>query len=69
MTLALSLIPLSIGGLDARGVVPRSHQAGDVAAAIDLQALERMTQFALLLVDGIDAAVGAERRRPAATPA
>ncbi len=60
---------LTIGGLDATGTPPRSHQKADTAAAIDPHALDRVASFALLLVDGIDAAVGEEQRRRTATPA
>ncbi len=59
---------LTIGGLDAAGAAPRSHLKTDLAGAIDPQAVERVASFALLLVDGIDAAVGEEQRRRAATP-
>jgi Peptidase family M28 len=46
---------LTIGCLDARGLAPRSHQAGDTAAALDPAALDALLQFALTLVDVIDA--------------
>ncbi|HTX32238.1 MAG TPA: M28 family peptidase [Solirubrobacteraceae bacterium] len=58
---------LTIGCLDARGTPPASHSKADTA--VDPKALERAASFTLLLIDGIDAAVGEEQRRGAATPA
>jgi hypothetical protein len=70
LTLRLAGLPaLTIGCLDHDGPSPRSHRQADLPAAIDLQALERAASFALLLIDGIDAAVGEQWRRGAATPA
>jgi Peptidase family M28 len=46
---------LTIGCLDARGLAPRSHQAGDTPAALDATAPDVLLQFALTLVDAIDA--------------
>ena len=46
---------LTIGCLDARGLAPRSHQAADVPAALDPAALDGLLQFALTVVDAIDA--------------
>lgn len=60
---------LTIGCLDDSGSSPRSHRKTDLPDAVDPQALERAVSFALLLIDGIDAAVGEEQRRAAATPA
>jgi Peptidase family M28 len=60
---------ISLGCLDAHGLAPRSHQRADVAAAVDRGSLEHAIQFALLLVDQIDAAVGDQRARRSATPA
>ena len=59
---------LSIGCLDRRGLPPRSHQAGDTAAALDPAALDALLQFGLMLVDAIDAdlARSATRRSDAA---
>ncbi len=59
---------LTIGCLDARGLAPRSHQAGDIPAALDPAALDALLQFALTLVDAIDAdlARGATDRSTAA---
>jgi hypothetical protein len=45
---------LTIGCLDRRGLVPRSHQSGDVPAALDPAAPDALLQFALTLVDAID---------------
>lgn len=49
---------VALGCLDDRGLVPRSHQAGDVAAAVDRRAHDGAIQFGLMLVDAIDTAVG-----------
>ena len=49
---------ISIGCLDARGLSPRSHQAGDVPEAVETRALDRGVEFGLLLVDAIDAHLG-----------
>jgi hypothetical protein len=46
---------LSVGCLDARGLAPRSHQALDTPAALDPLAPDALLQFALTLVDAIDA--------------
>ena len=58
---------VTIGCLDAGGTAPASHSKADIA--VDPNAVERATSFALLLIDGIDAAVGDEQRLGAATPA
>ncbi len=50
---------LTIGCLDAGGLAPRSHQAGDTSAALDPAALDGLLQFALTLVDAIDADLAA----------
>jgi hypothetical protein len=63
---ARGLPALTIGCLDARGLAPRSHQAGDVPAALDPAALDALLHFALTLVDAIDADL-ARNRSPAAT--
>ena len=62
---------LTIGCLDARGLAPRSHQAGDTPAALDATAPDVLLQFALTLVDAIDAdlAQGATGRSNAAPTA
>jgi len=46
---------LTIGCVDDRGLAPRSHQAGDRPEALDPAALDRLLEFALMLVDAIDA--------------
>jgi hypothetical protein len=58
---------LTIGCLDVRGLAARSHQARDVADAMDPGAMDAMLEFALTLVDAIDASLAGERR--AAEPA
>ena len=51
----LSRLPaITIGCLDEREIVPRSHQRSDTAGAVDTAALDRAVQFGLLLVDAID---------------
>jgi hypothetical protein len=60
----MGLPAIAIGCLDRHGLPPRSHQATDVATAIDQAALDRTTEFALRLVDEISAAVA-----PADAPA
>ena len=53
-----SRIPaVSIGSLDKRGIVPRSHQPDDIAALVRRQAHDRAVQFGLILVDAIDVAL------------
>lgn len=44
-----------IGSLDARGIVPRSHQPDDIAKAVSGQAHDQAVQLGLMLVDAIDA--------------
>jgi hypothetical protein len=46
---------LTIGAVDGRGLAPRSQQASDTAPALDPAALDRVLEFALTLVDAIDA--------------
>ena len=60
---------LTIGCVDPAGTPPRSHRKTDTADAVDPEAVEKATSFALLLIDGIDAAVGEEQRQDAPTPA
>lgn len=70
--LAASLLrrpAISIGCLDARGLVPRSHTRDDLASHIDPQALDAGVQFGLMLVDQIDAWLAQNRREAAVTPA
>jgi hypothetical protein len=47
---------LTLGCLDG-GLVPRSHQAGDVAGGLDPAAPDQTVHFGLMLVDAIDAAL------------
>lgn len=60
---------ITIGCLDHRGLAPRSHHRDDTHEAIDPQALHDAVQFALLLIDGIDATVAGAQGEPSATPA
>ena len=59
---------LALGCLDDRGLVPRSHQSGDVAAAVDRAAHDRAVQFGLMLVDAIDAELGQLAAEPVRRP-
>jgi Peptidase family M28 len=52
---AAGIPALTIGCVDDRGLAPRSHQAGDRPEALDPGALDRVLEFALMLVDAIDA--------------
>ncbi|HEY1714391.1 MAG TPA: M28 family peptidase [Solirubrobacteraceae bacterium] len=52
---ARRLPALTIGCLDAGGLSPRSHQAGDTPAALDPASADALLQFALTLVDAVDA--------------
>lgn len=49
---------LTIGGLDDLGLAPRSHQPGDLPGALDPAAMDAVLEFALTLVDAIDADLG-----------
>jgi hypothetical protein len=49
---------ITIGSLDQRGLVPRSHQSHDTAEEIDAAAVGREVEFGLLLVDAIDGFLG-----------
>jgi hypothetical protein len=60
---------ISIGCLDARGAVPRSHRRDDTAANVDPAAIDAAVQFGLMLVDGIDAWFAERGREGAVTPA
>lgn len=60
---------ISLGCLDRLAVAPRSHQPTDTLERLDRDALDRAVQFALLLVDAIDAAVGELSAERAVTPA
>ena len=46
---------ITIGCLDARGLVPRSHQPSDTPEALDRGAIDGLLELALTLVDAIDA--------------
>jgi hypothetical protein len=49
---------VTIGCLDGRDLVPRSHQRADTAERIEPAAIENVVQYALILVDAIDSFVG-----------
>jgi hypothetical protein len=63
---------ISIGSVDDRGLIPRSHQMGDTPAAIDERAMGRVVEAGLLLVDAIDGFLAARaadaKRVPAPQP-
>ena len=60
---------ISIGCLDPRGLVPRSHQRDDVVNNIEPASLDKGVQFGLMLVDQIDAWLAANQRQEAVTRA
>jgi hypothetical protein len=60
---------ITLGCLDDHGLAPRSHQPTDTADKLDPRTLDGALQFALLMADAIDAAVGELQGRRAATPA
>jgi hypothetical protein len=60
---------ITLGCLDHAGLAPRSHQRSDTVGAVDSDALDRTLQFALLMVDAIDAQVGELQSRQTTTPA
>jgi Peptidase family M28 len=60
---------ITIGSLDERGLVPRSHLPTDTVEALDRGALDRMLELALTVVDAIDADLqGAVSGRAASSP-
>ncbi len=46
---------ITLGCLDARGLATGSHRPSDVAAGVDPSALDATLEFALILVDALDA--------------
>lgn len=48
---------ISLGCLDSLGLAPYSHQPGDTPTAVDTGAIDRVVEYALLLVDRIDASL------------
>jgi hypothetical protein len=50
---------ITLGCLDQKGLAPRSHQSQDTPDRIDLTAIDQTVEFALLLVDRIDAFLAA----------
>jgi hypothetical protein len=65
---ARGLPALTIGLRDRRGLGPHSHHATDRPDALDAQALDALLQFALTLVDAIDADLSRANPAPAAKP-
>jgi hypothetical protein len=65
----VGLPALTIGCLDANGLSPHSHEKADVADSVERAAIDRSVQFALLLIDRIDAALAADQGGQTATPA
>lgn len=66
---ARGLAAIAAGSLDQNGLVPRSHQPSDTPDDVDQTALDQAVEFALLLVNAINASVGSRPAEPAATPA
>lgn len=60
---------ITLGCLEDRGFSPHTHQLGDSLAAVDTTALDAALQFALLMIDAIDSAIGDIERERAVTPA
>jgi Peptidase family M28 len=65
---------ITVGCLDDRGLAAHSHTAQDTAATLESSAVDELLQFALTLVDAIDADLarqepGAASGRPAGAPA
>ena len=58
---------ITIGAVDARGLVARSHQMTDTQDTVDPGALDRAVETGLLLIDAIDATL-ANRIAPAPGP-
>jgi hypothetical protein len=46
---------IAIGRLDSRGLAPRSHQSTDLPGALDPGSVDAAVEFALVLVDALDA--------------
>jgi Peptidase family M28 len=65
---ARGLAAIAIGCQNEQGLTPRSHQATDTEATIDEPTLDRTVNFALQLIDEINATLAGEAV-PAATPA
>jgi hypothetical protein len=59
---------ITVGNLDARGLVPRSHLPSDLTGALGDGASDRMLELVLTVVDAIDAELhGATSGRPASS--
>lgn len=61
-----SIPALSLGALDAHGLSPHSHDLTDTFGEVDLESVQRLVEFGLLLVDAVDDFLG---RRAAASGA
>jgi hypothetical protein len=59
---------ISLGCLDRRGLVPRSHQLSDTAEAVQPDAVDEVVELGLRLVDRLDSSLAARGRRQT-TPA
>lgn len=60
---------ITIGCLDSLGLTPRSHQRTDQVSRLDPKSLDDALQFALLMVDAIDAALADASERASPIPA
>ncbi len=58
------LSAIAIGCLDARGLVPRSHQPGDTPEPVDEAALDGALELGLALVAAIDASLATAENAP-----
>jgi hypothetical protein len=61
---AAGLPAIAIGCLGDHGLAPRSHQQSDTAEQIELESIDALVQFALPLVDAIDAFLARLPPRP-----
>lgn len=65
----LRLPSIAVGARDRLGIAPFSHQATDTPQSVDPRSVDRVVEFALLLVDQIDAYLEQRNRQRTSTPA
>ena len=54
---------VTIGAVDARGLIPHSHQSTDSPEAVQSAALDRVVETGMLLIDAIDASLATQPGR------
>jgi Iap family predicted aminopeptidase len=59
---------IALGCLDGHGLAARSHQPTDTPAVVERAAVDISIEFALMLVDAIDAEVAATRGQASGPP-